>query len=331
MPVKDVVGPGLSPLSSVLPVASVTLEAASVLGIPNTPEALTADHWTAAITRIEESSDDAAIGIAYSGAARAGLAPPFALRCRVGQGHDLRPTESVTAVDEVEFAGVLTQTGQPFVRVPHAVDREVLVENWSLQDADAAVRSEIVAIPDGEGEALADAFRLLRRRLDAQQRLVVIQPCSELRIDRFTDSGRVSENRRFVLTPETMFHRSDVSRAELLREISDKLGLALDDLEIERILRNLEEQKVQNLRKAIRKATSDADRLVLAVGAEELRARLPQAVIQAVETREGPLDDRGLGELALVVHGPNVLQEHKDGLGRRVLNRPPNGPGAGLP
>ena len=125
-----------------------------------------------------------------------------------------------------------------------------------------------------------------------------------------------------MLTPETMFHRSDVSRAELLREISDKLGLALDDLEIERILRNLEEQKVQNLRKAIRKATSDADRLVLAVGAEELRARLPQAVIQAVETREGPLDDRGLGELALVVHGPNVLQEHKDGLGRRGLEPP---------
>jgi superfamily II DNA or RNA helicase len=320
--VGEAVGPNLRELDQVLPVASIPTRAVEPLNVPDALDALTPENWKQALERAAESSDDGVIGTVCTGAARSGIPAPDQIRCRVGHGHENLPTESVAVVHDDELQDVLTQTSQPFIRVHDGQARDVLIERWRLRDADDTVRSDVVALAEGDAEALGDAFRLLRSRLDAQQRLIEVQPCSDLYIDRFTESGRVREDRRFVWEPETLYHRSDLSRAAVLSEISRHLGLHLTEADIERVLRNVEAQRVQELRRAIRRATSDGERLLLAIGSDELRARVPRAVIEAVQAQEGRLDDIGLAELALIVHGPSVLQAHKDVLADRGLEPP---------
>ena len=65
-----------------------------------------------------------------------------------------------------------------------------------------------------------------------------------------------------------------------------------------------------------------ADRLLLAIGVDELLARIPRAALEAVRAMEGELDDSAIAELALAVHGPRVLKEHHDVLRANGLEPP---------
>ena len=76
-------------------------------------------------------------------------------------------------------------------------DRELLIERWGLLDAEATVGSEVVSTPNGEPEALGDRFPMLRPRLEAEQRELLLQPCDSIRIERFTAQGRIGETRRW--------------------------------------------------------------------------------------------------------------------------------------
>ncbi len=250
------------------------------------------------------------------------MSAPEAIRCRIASGHDVRPARTVTVASDPDLVAVLSQTGEPYVRVDTESDRVQLVESWLLRDADAAVRSEVVAVPSGESEALGDVFPLLRSRLAPSQRELLLQPCADIRVDRFTDNGRIGEVRDLVLEPEVVYYRGDLEQSRLLQLLGDKLGLDLSAADIDATLRNLQVKKVKELRTAIRKAKDDPSRLLLAVGADELRARVPKVTLDSVEAIEGGLDDKAVAELALVVHRTRALQEHSDVLEERGLQPP---------
>ncbi len=163
---------------------------------------------------------------------------------------------------------------------------------------------------------------MLRPRLDPNQRALLLQPCSEIRIDRFTESGRISEPQRIIVEGDTIFHRDDIEQRPLLTLVAGKVGISLTEADVDAIFRNIAARRVKELRTAIRKAPDDASRLLLAVGADVLRARIPRAVLDSVETIEGELDDYGIAELALVLHGAQVLQEYSDVLEERGLEPP---------
>jgi superfamily II DNA or RNA helicase len=316
------VAPALDLLSAVLPVARVQASVAESLGLPDDPASLGDEHWQAALAAAAEADDDRAIGLTYAAAAAAGVAAPAEIRCRVGHAHDLRPTETVTVVSEPDLGVLLEEIAEPYVRVEATDQQLVLTERWSLCDVNLAVRSEVAAVESGEAEALADTFPMLRPRLDPHQRALLLQPCSEIRIDRFTDNGRVSEPQRIIVDGATIFYRDDIDQRQLLILVAGKLGIALTEADVDAIFRNLAARRVKELRAAIRRAPDDFSRLLLAIGGDVLRARLPRAALDSVETIEGELDDGGIAGLALVLHGAQVLQEYADVLEERGLEPP---------
>ena len=316
------VAPALQDLSDVLPVAQIQATVAEALGLAEDPSSLPVEIWDSALSAVAEADDDRLIGLAYATAAGAGVEPPIQIRCRVGSAHDLRPTDNVAVVSDPDLVALLDQTADPYVRVDSLDKQVVLIEKWSLRDANTAVRTEVRASESGEPEPLADIFPLLRPRLDPRQRALLLQPCSELNIDHFTDKGRISEPEQVVVDAERIFYRDDIDERQLLRLVADRLGIPLSEAEIDAIFRNLAVRKVKELRASIRKAPDDATRLLLAIGADVLRARLPRAVVDSVETIEGELDDQGVAELALVLYGAQVLQEYTDVLEERGLDPP---------
>jgi superfamily II DNA or RNA helicase len=316
------VAPSLEPLSAVLPVARIHASVADALELPDDPARVGDDLWAAALAAALEVDDDRTIGQTYATAVAAGVAAPPEIRCRVGHSHDVRPTATVTVVSDPDLVVLLDQTAEPYVHVETAEQAQLLIERWSLRDANTAVRSEVAPVESGEAEALADAYPMLRPRLDPHQRAMLLQPCSEIRIDRFTESGRISESKQIIVEGDTIFYCDDIDQRRLLMDVAGTLGIVLTDADVDAIFRNLAARRVKELRSAIRRAPDDISRLLLAVGGDALRARLPRAVVDSVETIEGELDDLGVAGLALVLYGAQVLQEYSDILDERGMEPP---------
>ena len=320
---ETAVGPDFATLAGALPIAEgVSSETAVLLGMPNNVGDLRPEDWQGGYERILQADDDGLIGRFYAAAAGADQPAPAELRCRIASGHDTRPASSVTVSNDPDLLSVLDKTGEPYVRVGAESDRDLLIERWGLLDAAAIVRSEVVSAPNGEAEALGDKFPMLRPRLDATQRALLLQPCDSVRIERFTANGRIGENQELIVEPLIAHYLSDLDDRRLLQLLDQKLSIGLGDSELDAILRNLDARRVRQLRSEIREASDDATRLLLAVGADELRARIPRGTIDAVIAAEGELDDRAIADLALTVHGPRALQEHKEILEERGLDPP---------
>jgi superfamily II DNA or RNA helicase len=320
--VNKAVGPTFGDHAAVLPVASCSTAAARALGLPLEPGELSDEHWTALLSALDEADSDRALGDGYALAASNEVAPPAIIRCRVGHAHDSRGPELVVVTSDGELARLFADTATPFISVRSSADAQALVDRWGLRPDTDTVTTEVSWLPAGEPVALADQFPMLRLRLDPLQRKLLLQPANELKVERFTNTGRVSAPQPVVLHGDTVFHAADLAADALLARLSATLSLDLSPSEIDGIVRNLDAQRIRRLRGEIRKAKDDPGRLLLAIGAEELRSHLPRTLIEAVEHIEGELDERGIAELALIVHGPQVLQEHKDELERRGLEPP---------
>jgi superfamily II DNA or RNA helicase len=319
---KQAVGPTFAEHRDVLPVASCGTAAARSLGLPLDASDLGDDQWGALLATLHEADSDAVIGAGYALAAANGVAPPYLIRCRVGHAHDRRGPEVVVVTADAEMARVLAETATPFVSVRSVSDAQALVDHWGLRADTDTVNTEVSWSHAGEPVPLGDRFPMLRLRLDALQRSLLLQPATELALDRFTETGRVSTPQTVVLHGDTLYHDADLTEEQLLGQVSSALALDLSSAEIDGIVRNLDAQRVRQLRTEIRRSSDDAARILAAINTDELRSHLPQTLIESVEYVDGELDERGVAELALVVHGARVLQEHKDELERRQLQPP---------
>jgi superfamily II DNA or RNA helicase len=285
-------------------------------------EQLRPHDWQDGLERLGEADDDGLIGRFYAAAANAGQAAPLELRCRVASGHAARPTGGVMVSNDPDLLSVLDKTGEPYIRAASDGDCELLIERWGLLDAQASVRSEVVSTPNGEPEALGDRFPMLRPRLETDQRELLLQPCADVRIERFTANGKVGEKQEVIVGPSTVHYLSELDDRRLLHLLNQKLSLGLGQPDLDAILRNLDAKRVRKLHSEIREAADDATRMLRAVGVDELRARIPRATLDAVRAAEGELDDHAIADLSLTVHGPRALQEHKEILEERGLEPP---------
>ncbi len=312
--VDNAVGPGLRAWAASLPVAEVSDEAAAMLQLPNVLDDLSEDHWLSVLAGLDAIDRDADIGAAYAAAAAHGIARPDDLRCRVGKTLDRQSWEAVAVTDDDLLARIFIKTGQPYIQVPEPDQCAVLVREWGLREAADAVRTEVAWVAAGEPEPLIDLFPLLRVSIDADHREIQVQPCGELRVETVTDHGKIVTDKLVTLDGEILYRRADTEDHDFLRALSSELGLDLQEPAIEKIVQNLESKRIKDLRKAIREGKSDARRLLLAVGADELRRGLPSALLEAVGEMYGEPTDEQIAELALVVHGPRAVQEYRGAL-----------------
>lgn len=322
--VKLAVGPGLSAFDAVLPVVkTMPGTAARALGLPDAVSEVDDTRWQLLLGRASRLEDERVLANAYVAAATANITAPALIRCRVGTGFDDREPRTVAVTADPEIAHVFKKAGDPHLSVQREADVQQLVGAWGLRSDRDAVRSEIGYTPAGEEDLLIDLFPMLRYALDDAQHVTTVLRCSELRIDAFTDSGRTSAPRMIVVDGTRIHRHTDLSDTDFLREVSSRFGLQLDDAKVAAIINNLEDQKTRKLRDSISNAANDTSRLLLAIGPRELRRRMPASLVDAAaRINERDLSNDDIAELALAVHGVEVLQRHKDVLEERGLSPP---------
>ncbi len=101
---------------------------------------------------------------------------------------------------------------------------------------------------------------------------------------------------------------------EQLRLVSRELELHLTEDTFQQILSRTTPKEVQARHDAIRQMSSDADRLLAAVGEKALRNRLPKMLLAMLEVDGGNLSGKRLAEAAIATWHTDALRRHREAL-----------------
>lgn len=320
-PVWGCVAPALAEHARVLPVAEVDSALSVMLELPDTLQKISGRLWSLLISDIESSEDDDSVGHLY-GLAAAHLSSPAQIRCRRGTEWALEPPDDVAVTEEEKRYERLNHHGVPALLAP---DREAcgrLISSWGMRPFDDAVTTEIQCVPVDDATPLEDVFPYLRFLPGRPAQGLSVVHCEELDELIRTPKGQVCESRDIALQDDIVYWRATEDDGDLVHALNDLLGLGLSEDQINQVLRQREEARRSDQIVRVRNAKDPADKLLAMLPAAVLKERLPELVLDAVETAEGKLDDRSVAELALAVHGPGVLRKYREDLEARSILPP---------
>ena len=319
-PVKFCLHPDAD-LHEVFPVAKVTHAWADALGLQADVHHWEDLHWRELIRHTEAVNLDF-LPIMYGNAAEGSVPAPNEIKASLTPTSMAKfPPGRVAVTDSPSTHSSLLSAGIPSLLVFEDWQRDALIEQWGLADGRQMLKEETVAVPVGQPSFLTDLFPPLKRYHNEVQDMdsLIVQPCSTIDLLISTPNGQ--ETRRDESHRDgSVINVQNGSPSQLLRRIGRALNLQLD---VAAILEDLEQGKRNKVRAEILSETSLARKLVLAIGKENLRSRLPGPAIDELETAKGTnLSDEELAELALAVLGLDILRECRRDLEENGLEPP---------
>ena len=123
---------------------------------------------------------------------------------------------------------------------------------------------------------------------------------------------------------ECIFHASDIYLADTpgdderhkLRLVADELNLGLNSDQLEKVLHRKTPQEIEGRRAAVRKHSTDSERLLAAVGEQALRSGLPGSLLDVLEGDGDVLSGIDIAEAAIATWHTDALKQHKCDLDR---------------
>ncbi|MFC7673270.1 DEAD/DEAH box helicase [Mycolicibacterium sp. GCM10028919] len=327
-PVNGAVSATLAEFGRLLPVSRLSAEATSVLALPHDVAECPKPVLAASLESLVGETDDDLIGKFVSALAKV-LPPPTALPCRVGLGHGLHAPSEITAIADTELYAQLRAIDTPIVLAPTAPDAARLVAKWRLREQGDLITIEIGYQPASPEVPLIDEFPGLRLlpSMGGHREKTLIR-CKELTRTVRAQGGQTTVNVDRAFSESRVYWRIDEgpdpheNDAALLGFISSQLNLDLVESQISALLQNRIDEGHRKLLQRIREQPDEESRLLITLGPEALRRYVPTALVEAVEEQGHTVDDRKLAEMALSVHGVDILREAKNELEMRGLQPP---------
>ncbi|MFC3985609.1 DEAD/DEAH box helicase [Streptosporangium jomthongense] len=319
--ISECVGPGLKEHARVLPVADIDLGLARALGLPNTLEGIRGALWVSLLKQALESESHVELGILYAVAATQLSAPPR-IRCRQGDEWVIcPPADAVATADPAQYQRLMAG-GVAAVLAPESDDAALLIDQWGMKTFDEVYITELRATYLGQPTPLEDVFPQLKFEPGRPLRGLSLLRCDTLEQLVRTPAGQTSEPVDIGRRDETVYWLDRGDDLDLLRELNHLLKLGLSEEHCRQVLQHRKDiQRNQQIVK-VRELSDLRDKLVILLGGDVLRERLPLGLVDAVEAEEGRIDDRTIAELALAVYGTGVLREFRQELEDRGLPVP---------
>ncbi|MFC7788102.1 DEAD/DEAH box helicase [Microbacterium sp. MAHUQ-60] len=318
--VNDAVSTALRRFAAFLPVASSDV----VVGLP-LPKELTSvpTEMLAAFLKKEGyplTQPDEFAELVTACAARVGLSAPERIPAVTNGTVVLTPRSEVAVVFEAEEIADLDEAGVAYI--PVLTGDTQLMDSWGLPSAEDALHHSVEIVGATDAVPILDIHPSLQSHVIEPLNKVTVARAGSIR--RVLQSGRGVKKKRLRSTRQ---ERAVVVDASLeidtaLAMISMELGLGLTADDVRAVLRDDERLRQSELIASARAARNDEQRLLILVGADELRAALPDGLLDAVESNTGDLDDRAVAELFLRVHGQDAVRELRDVLRSRGVPVP---------
>ena len=160
-------------------------------------------------------------------------------------------------------------------------------------------------IGEEEPIPLTDVWPGLERYLPVHRRA-----CKLIRCERIFVGGYGSE---------CVFHAPDIYIARVgdddvsheLRLVSEALELGLTERDLVEIQKYETRQEIEEHRALVRRCSTDAERLLAAVGEQNLRLELPNSLLAILESDNGTLTGLQIAEAAIATYHTDALREYK--------------------
>lgn len=317
---NDAVSGALRRFATFLPVATSDAVVGLPLpkDLPSVPSVLLADFLGQegyALAHPDEFSE-----LVRECASRADLAVPDRVPAIINGSVVLTPREEVAVVLNTAAITDLDEAGVAYI--PSSDSDSSLSERWGLMSAEDALHQSIEIVGATESIPVLDIHPSLQAHVQIPLGRVTVSRASSIR--RVLQSARGTKKKRLRSTRQDRSVTVDAS-LELdaaLAAVSTELELGLTVDDVWTVLRHDERMRQSELIASARAARNDERRLLVLAGAEALRANLPDGLLAAVESNTGTLDDRGVAELFLRVHGYDSVRELRDVLRRRGVPVP---------
>lgn len=329
-PLSEAVGPQLGAYRDVLPVADISPEKARKLRLPTTVDEVPADRWETLLTEVARSEDDTFVGTTYVMLTRFGAEfPEDALtRCRIGDTWGTRPDEEITvAVGPSEYRALRAEQ-LPALLVGSVADAELMVEKWGMLRYADVISLETREVQDGDPVPLIELYPALRQRLGSAHRNSQVQRCTELEEVTRTPNGTRPRPLDAVRQGDTVKVRVPLEPEPMLRLIDRELELGLGPDGCRAVLDHQERMARDDEKRAataaVREAPDVVTKIELLIGAEALRAGLPEGLMEAELQETGGAEPSGhrIAQMAFNAHGDGVLQQHARDIQARFPNAP---------
>ena len=167
------------------------------------------------------------------------------------------------------------------------------------------------ALGEDEPVPLVDVWPGLKPRLSPRQLDLQLIRCDGFR--RFNGDTDEDDPDCIVRGGFVYVVRKDDEEQEM-RYVLQGLGLRLSDERIEWILLGLTPQDVQRARDAVRRYSTDEERLLAAVGQPKLRRRLPRGLLEILGDTQEPLSGSQVAQAAISTFHTGALREYRDAL-----------------
>jgi len=296
----------------------VTEGQAKALRLRDDAEELSADDWSALYGEAT-GWDPARRFQLYAWAAFYEQTPPDRIRVSRGRGHiDVAPGKAAVTADDATFDSLL-EAEIPVLKADSTDDAETLVSVWGLDVGEDMLVQSVSTEMSGERFMAVDRFPPLVNLEGYAWNELDIQPCSRIELLTRTPNGEQAKSLTSRLD-DAVLYTTALDDRDLLLEISRATRISFNAAVV---LQRMEKQRTNELVAKILAAEDVLEKLVLAVGGEELRSSVPAAALDATKGTLGrDLTDHEIAHLALAVDGYAVLEEHRDQLERNRLDPP---------
>lgn len=163
---------------------------------------------------------------------------------------------------------------------------------------------------------LIDVWPGLQDHLSSDKKLLQLVRCEQIRVGQ-DNRACIPESAKIYLATD-----SDEEELDSLRRVARALELGLSERSLRDIADGTTPAEVKERRSRVRQNTTDAGRLLAAVGEDGLRAGLPGALLDALERDSvGPLSGTDIAEAAIATHHTDALRQYRH---RLELLKPPS-------
>ncbi|GIF43030.1 DEAD/DEAH box helicase family protein [Actinoplanes xinjiangensis] len=320
LPIDDCLSPAFPIGPANLPVAEIDPALATALRLPTDTEQIGAAGWRRILGHAEADLDPEPLAEVYA-AASAHLPPPATVRClRNGDTAFAAPDEVAVAVGAAQLRR-LTAQGVPVLPASEDAARQLRTA-WGLSVLDDVLTTEVRAVAVGEPASLEEMFPRLRFLPGRPLQGVDLVVCRELEELVSGPNGRRAQPAQTLRAGDVLYSREPFDELGLLHRLRTQFTLELTDEQCRQIVAHREQARRDSRLSRVRDQADDTDRLVALLGAATLRTRLPEPVLDAVASSEGPLTDRTIAALALDVFGTTTLREYRSDLQRLGFDVP---------
>jgi len=198
-----------------------------------------------------------------------------------------------------------------------------LISSWGLKKIDAGHVPIVIAEPSGDPRPLEEMFPGLRPFLSEAGVSLEVFPCSDLRIEVSVNNEKVIQEKEFYVEGTKVNYLDSIDQETLLDLITNELSIGITYDQRDNILnQRLSLEKRERVR-SVSSQESLADKLLTAIGTDNIRAHLPDALIPVAEHRmQRELTDVDLAQLAIDIWGVETLKEFRVELNARGMEPP---------